>query len=300
MIELANANLEPLVCKRLREKECTADVLRLDKLHPVVSGNKWFKLKYYLQDAIDSSKNTILTYGGAWSNHIIAAAYAARAYGMQSVGIIRGEAPALLSPTLKLASAYGMELVFSPRNSYRSNDAALLEQQIVPERQDAYIIPEGGEGMHGRRGCGEILSLVPEGYHTHILCAIGTGTMFTGILNASSGKQQVIGIPVLKGMRDLGKTYENWINPDKRAGAVFFYDYHQGGYAKRTPELLQFMNEFYRLTAIPTDFVYTGKLMMAFTDLLTKDYFKPGSRVLLIHSGGLQGNSSIPAGSLEF
>ncbi|HLF45783.1 MAG TPA: hypothetical protein VI548_05130, partial [Chitinophagaceae bacterium] len=153
-----------------------------------------------------------------------------------------------------------------------------------------YIIPEGGAGPLGEKGAGEILNLVNKTTFTHIACAIGTATMFNGILKSTGNKQQLIGIPVLKGLEKIAEQKNTRI----------FNDYHFGGYAKYTNNLLVFMNDFYKKTYIPADFVYTGKLIFAIYDLLQKDYFPENSKILIIHSGGLQGNQSLPKGTLIF
>jgi 1-aminocyclopropane-1-carboxylate deaminase len=283
MLELSKVTTDPLSLAELMERNCRAAVLRLDKIHPVVSGNKWFKLKYYLEEAANVNAETLLTFGGAYSNHIIAAAFAAREAGFRSIGVIRGERPQQLSPTLQAAISYGMELLFLSREAFKKKEQAREVQELLSKLRNCYIIPEGGAGELGVKGCKEILPLADSyAAYSHILCALGTGTMFTGLQQAATADQQVIAIPVLKGMNGL------------------FNNYHFGGYAQKTPELLAFMNDFYKRTEIPTDFVYTGKLLYAFTDLLRNNFFQPESNILLVHSGGLQGNTSLPKGTLQF
>ncbi len=267
-------------------------VLRLDKIHPVVSGNKWFKLRYYLEDAKAKGKKSILTFGGAWSNHIIATATAGKMKGFTTIGIIRGEESPDLSPTLLNARAQGMQLVFIPRNEYS-------EKNIPAEfRNDQhYIIHEGGYGELGAAGAATILDEVTENY-THFCCAVGTGTTAAGIANAAKGNR-VIAISVLKNNHSLNGLIEALLAPGVPAPELV-HDYHFGGYSKYQPSLLQFMNELYQHTQIPTDFVYTGKLFYAVRDLIQKNFFPSGSRILLIHSGGLQGNLSLRKGTLMF
>lgn len=284
----------------LRQHNISADVLRLDQLHPVVSGNKWFKLKDYLHDAHLSKSTGILTFGGAYSNHIVAAAFACSAVGFDVVGIIRGERPASLSHTLLDALAYGMHLEFVSREQYDRKTETDGIEILKKKFPGYYIIPEGGAGELGIRGACEILSTIHADGYTHIMCAIGTGTMFLGIARAISNKQQLIGIPVLKSAELLTQQLSNAVDDDKKQNLHFFHDYHFGGYAKKTRELLTFMNEFFRETTVPTDFVYTAKLMFSFSDLVSKQYFPTGSKILLIHSGGLQGNDSLPAGTLAY
>jgi 1-aminocyclopropane-1-carboxylate deaminase len=270
-----------------------ADVLRLDKISPLVSGNKWFKLRYYLEEAKAQQKKGILTFGGAWSNHIIATAAICKLHGLKSIGIIRGEEPKDPSPALLQARAMGMQLVFITRTAYQN-------KEIPPTLtvDDYYIVNEGGYGEAGAKGASTMLDYCSKSY-SHYFCAAGTGTMMAGIINATQTKQQVIGISVLKNNMDLEKMIQTLVtNPQKNWRLI--QDYHFGGYAKHQPALLQFMNEFYDRTRIPSDFVYTGKLFYAVSDLIRKNYFPTGSKLLLIHSGGLQGNNSLPEGTLIF
>ena len=299
LVDIRNADVQKIAISSLAAKGISVDVLRLDKLHPVISGNKWFKLKYYLEDAVEKNHKTILTFGGAWSNHIIAAACAARQSGLHSIGIIRGEAPSRPSLTLRAAIAYGMELRFTDRVTYASARMN-SESDTLKEYGDAYFIPEAGAGKYGIKGSTEILNLIPLNKYSHIVCCIGSGTMYTGLANALLPGQHLTGITVLKGMNDLPSQLLPFIKPETDRYCNINEDYHFGGYAKKTPGLLQFMNWFYQETGIPTDFVYTAKLFYACTDLIAKDYFPKGSTLLVIHSGGLQGNASLPADTLLF
>jgi D-cysteine desulfhydrase len=267
-------------------------VLRLDNIHPVISGNKWFKLKYHLLQAQQRHAAGLLTYGGAYSNHIIAVACAARELGYKSTGIIRGEQPARLSHTLQDALGYGMQLEFIARNAYQAATAGIVTPAVLDKYPGYYVIPEGGSGNLGVQGSGEIMALADRQAYTHIMCAIGTGAMYRGLCGSALPGQQVIGIPVLKG----------WVDdaPSKEAACHIINNYHFSGYARKDAALLAFMNQLYDDTGLPTDFVYTGKLLFACLDLATKGYFPAGSRILAIHSGGLQGNRSLPEGRLHF
>lgn len=275
------------------DNEISADVLRLDKIDPVISGNKWFKLRYYLEEARALHKKGILTFGGAWSNHIIATAAVCRVNGLSAVGIIRGEEPRQLSTTLLHAKELGMQLVFISRTAYQNKE---IPATIKPE--EYYIINEGGYGIMGAMGASAILEHCNNNY-THYCCAVGTGTMMAGIINQSYAEQKTIGISVMKNNTGLEEMIQALIVNTKDNWKLI-HDYPFGGYAKHQPALLQFMNEFYRQTGIPSDFAYTGKLFYAITDLVKKKYFPGGSRLLLIHSGGLQGNESLSPGSLIF
>ncbi|WP_165760229.1 1-aminocyclopropane-1-carboxylate deaminase/D-cysteine desulfhydrase [Niastella populi] len=303
------------------------DVLRLDRIHPVISGNKWFKLKYHLQEAIGQNKKGILTFGGAWSNHLVATALACRQANLQSIGIIRGEKPATLSATLQEVQDYGMQLQFVSREAY-SNEAAIIPG-LQLQHPDHFIVPQGGQSHLGVLGAAEILELAPIKSYSHISCATGTGTMLAGLVHAALPHQKVIGICTLK-MPDADDnslntfvkpyaagpaSYANWRRGEKTSPRLeegvdkigepvknyrIFYDYHFGGYARKTGELLRFMNSIYQKHELPTDFVYTGKLLFGLMHLVQNDHFQPGSRILMVHSGGLQGNRSLPAGTLTF
>lgn len=297
------ANVDTLHLPELANKKLQAGVLRLDKIHPVISGNKWFKLRYHLQHALHNKHTAIVTFGGAYSNHILATACACMQMAFQSVGIIRGEKPAQLSYTLKTAEAYGMQLLFVSREAYANKQESEPVQTLLYRYNNPYIIPEGGSGEEGIRGCREIMELADFSSYTHIMCCIGTGTMFTGLSQSLAAGQQLIGIPVLK--LDAGSSLIQSLGISLRRHNVndfcqILLPYHFGGYAKKTPELLGFMNDFYAHTGIPTDFVYTGKLLFALLDLAEKDYFPEQSNILVIHSGGLQGNTSLPAQKLVY
>lgn len=266
-------------------------VLRLDRFDPVVSGNKWFKLNYYIEEAHRLQKKRIVTFGGAWSNHIVATAAVAKREGFVSTGIIRGERPAVLSATLEQAISFGMDLQFISREEYR-------EKQIPGLTGDEYLIPEGGYGEKGALGASTILECTNYDF-THCCCAVGTGTMIAGLIHACNNSQEVIGISVLKNNLSLEPNVHSLLtNKDNRWKILT--QYHFGGYAKHTPALLRFMNDFYQTTGIPTDFVYTAKLFYAISELISNRYFPGGSRVLVVHSGGLQGNRSIEKGKLMF
>ena len=274
----------------LQAKHVHLEVLRLDKIHRVISGNKWFKLKYHLDNFNAGNYKGILTFGGAWSNHIIAAACACHLKNIKCVGIIRGEKPTQFSATLNEALSYGMHLEFISRDNYKNKTSGDFLQVIKAGFPDHYIIPEGGEGEVGERGAGEILPYAGVNDYTHIACAVGTGTTFRGMYRSISKDQKLLGIVVLKG----------WNEETNHDNAKLLLNYHFGGYARYTTALLRFMNDFYQATAIPTDFVYTGKLAFALFDLITNNYFTEGDKILMIHSGGLQGNRSLQKGSLIF
>jgi 1-aminocyclopropane-1-carboxylate deaminase len=308
IIDPALATLDKLTLPGLTRHRVGADMLRLDKIHPVISGNKWFKLKQHLQIACAGHYRRIITFGGAWSNHIVATAFAAREIGLPVTGIIRGERPggdagqpATLSNTLQSAVSYGMQLEFVSRGEYRQRQEPAYLDRLHTAHPDAYIIPEGGAGLPGIQGSAGMADWVELSRYSHVLCAVGTGTMFLGLASVAPPGLSLIGIPVLKGMDNFLAGCREWLPDPEQATRCHIRDhYHFGGYARRSEQLLDFMRRFYHDTGIPTDFVYTGKLCFAALDLVDKGYFPPGSHLLLIHSGGLQGNASLPPGALGF
>lgn len=280
-----------------------AAVLRLDLLHPEVSGNKWFKLRYNLDAAIKAGKHRIVTFGGAYSNHIAATAAACQLAGIPSTGIIRGERAPALSHTLQDAAARNMELVFISREAYR-HKADTDWATLYP---DAWIVPEGGNNALGAKGCEEILplairqlmtvdkSVIPlseaTAYFSHIACAVGTGTTLAGIINSAAPQQTIFGYAVLKGAAYLTDEVQALLHPAPLPHWELLYEHHGGGYAKVTPALQTFMADFRTETGITLDMVYTAKLLMGFRKDIQHGRYPDGSKVLLIHTGGLQGNA---------
>ncbi len=292
-----NIICEEIVTQETQAKNIEWQVLRLDKIHPVISGNKWFKLKYYLEAAGSRGFKGIVTFGGAYSNHIIAAAYAARLAGLSSTGIIRGEEPLEWSHTLIEAGKYGMELHFVSREAY----AQKKDADVAKNFPGCFVIPEGGYGEPGAKGAAEIFQYVNNSSFDYTCCACGTGTMLAGLIDAAGEPMNCIGIAVLKGQTDLAEKVTGLLPGEKRKRQFsIIHDFHFGGYAKKNSALLEFMNNFYLQHNIPTDFVYTGKLMFAVDHHIRNNFFPDGSRILAIHSGGLQGNRSLPPGTLVF
>ena len=280
----------------LEKNSVQLEVLRLDKLHDVVSGNKWFKLKYYLEEAKQKGYNTIATFGGAFSNHVVATAFACNSFVLKSIGIIRGEQPAVLSHTLQTAKQYGMELEFVNRALYKD------EQLIKKAFKNVYWISEGGYGDLGALGAKEMLQLCNEhGKYSHIICAVGTGTMMAGVIKAASKNQTVIGISVMKENYSLSEKVKALLNDEEKNKMwKIEHAFHFGGYAKHPPELIQFMNETWKQYTLPTDIVYTAKTFYAAQQIILNNTIPQGSNVLIIHSGGLQGNLSLPEKTLCF
>lgn len=270
------------------------DVLRLDKIHPVISGNKWFKLKYYLEEAYNKKYSTIATFSGAYSNHIAATAFASREFGFESIGVIRGEQAKELSHTLKFAQQLGMELIFVSREDYKNKDA------IKKKIDNVYWIDEGGYGTLGMKGAADILNCIEHAErYSHIITAVGTGTTLAGIVEAASPHQQIIGVSVMKGNEALTQQVKNLL-PIAHSNFFITHDYHFGGYARYTKELLNYMNDLWSDQKLPTDFVYTAKTFFAVQDLIEKQIIPHHSKVLMMHTGGLQGNLSLPYDALHF
>jgi len=275
------------------------DVLRLDKIHPVVSGNKWFKLKNYIATAKQNNLTTLISFGGAYSNHLLALAFAARENNLASVGIVRGEAGTQPSPTLLQAGQLGMEIEFISREQYQHKTEPGFLNHLHSKWNHAMIIPEGGYGAPGAAGASEIAELVNFPSYSHVICAVGTGTMMAGLMNAKTQNQKVIGISVMKGNHSLKASVRDLLNKPTEEPLIE-QDFHFGGYAKFNPALIAFMNELYQQSGIPTDIVYTGKLFFATRALVEQNGIPANSSILLIHSGGLQGNRSLDKSVLHF
>ena len=267
--------------------EITLHIKREDLIHPFISGNKFRKLKYNLLQAKAEKKSKLLTFGGAFSNHIAAFAYAGKENSLETIGIIRGEELAskiLENPTLTFAQNCGMKFEFVTREDYKTKATNTFIEDLKGRYGDFYLVPEGGTNSYAVKGCEEILT--DEDYDfTHICCAIGTGGTISGLINSAKAHQKIIGFPALKGdflSDDIRKfaTNSNW---------EVQLDYHFGGYAKINEELIRFINDFYKQTNIPLDPIYTGKMMFGIVDLINKGYFPKGAKIIAIHTGGLQG-----------
>ncbi|TCB78244.1 1-aminocyclopropane-1-carboxylate deaminase/D-cysteine desulfhydrase [Acinetobacter sp. ANC 4173] len=262
-------------------------IKRLDLVHPHISGNKFFKLKYNLLAAQQQGYKKLLTFGGAYSNHIAATAYAAQLFGFESLGIIRGEelANKSLNPTLHTAQQFGMQLQFVTREAYRQKQSSAYLAQLHQDYPDYYVIPEGGTNPLAIQGCTEILSDEDRQNYDLICCAVGTGGTITGLIEASHSQQQVLGFSALKG--DFLSTEVEQLTP-KRNWQITD-QYCCGGYAKTTSELLQFIQDFEQQYDIPLEQIYTGKMLLGLSDLIQQAAFPVDHRILVIHSGGLQG-----------
>lgn len=267
-------------------------VKREDLLHPHISGNKYRKLRYNLEAARDKGFNTLVTFGGAFSNHIAATAAAGKEFGFKTVGVIRGDELAddlfnLLqtNPTMNFAHEQGMQFIFVDRKTYRLKHTTEFIESLHSKLGVFYLVPEGGTNNLAVEGCEEILDKNDINFN-YICCAIGTGGTISGIINSTNPNQKVLGFPALKGdflseiIKEYVHTSDNWLLQT---------NYHFGGFAKINEELVHFINDFKEQTSIQLDPIYTGKMLFGIVDLFKKSYFEKDSKILAIHSGGLQG-----------
>jgi 1-aminocyclopropane-1-carboxylate deaminase len=284
------------VLKSFTNNHICTEILRLDEIHPVISGNKWYKLRYYLEDAIKLGAREIASFGGAYSNHLVALALACKNAGLGSMGIVRGEAGPVSSPTLEAAKEYGMQLVHISREQYQNKQAIQNQYQA----KGRYFVSEGGSGDLGVQGAASIMDEFDTSIYSHIICSVGSGTMAAGLLSKLAPHQQLIGISSQKNNHDLKNAVIMQCGIDKQGQFELEEDFHFGGFAKHPPELLSYMCELWERESLPTDIVYTSKLCYAVEVLIAHNRFDAGSRILVIHSGGLQGNQSLNKGLLPF
>jgi len=262
-------------------------IKRDDLLHPIISGNKFRKLKYNLQEAKQLGCSKLLTFGGAFSNHIVAVAGAGNEFGFETIGIIRGEELATKideNPSLQLAQSLGMKLHFVSRSEYQNKESEVFLAHLETQFDSFYLLPEGGTNPLAIQGCKEIIGEEEKAF-THICCAVGTGGTISGIIEGAYEHQKIIGFSALKGdfLYDVIRkfvTKTNWELETK---------YHFGGYGKVSDALISFMNDFYKQTQIPLDPIYTGKMVFGVLEKIKNKEFPSNAKILLIHSGGLQG-----------
>lgn len=272
-------------------KNISVEIKREDLLHPFISGNKFRKLKYNILEAQKLEKKTLLTFGGAFSNHIAAVAAAGATYGFETIGIIRGEElvdKIAENSTLTFAQNRGMKFEFWNRLEYRNKEDEKLIAILREKYDDFYLIPEGGTNALAVKGCEEILT-DEDAKFDYICCAVGTGGTISGLINSSFSHQQVLGFPAVRS-ENLGKIIEDVVT-NKRWNLID--EYHFGGYAKINSELVDFINDFKDQTTVQLDPVYTAKMVFGVVDLIDKEYFPENSKILLIHTGGLQGISGM-------
>ena len=295
--------IQKLESELLSEKQIELWIKRDDLIHPAISGNKWRKLKWNIEKAKDNKKSTVLTFGGAFSNHIAATAFACKQAGLKSIGVIRGEKVEPLNATLVKAQKDGMQLHFVSRAAYvlKKDDDFILG--LHNQFGNFHLVPEGGANYYGVMGCMEIakeLDVQPDFFAT----SAGTGTTATGLLLSATQHQKVMVFSGLKGGEFLKDDIKHLINyttynsedtDDILQHLNLITDYHFGGFAKITPELVEFANAFYRQFQIPLDLIYASKLFYGLFDLIRKNQFKPHSKIVALHTGGLQGNKGFSA-----
>ena len=276
----------------LEEKKVELFIKREDLIHPYVSGNKFRKLKYNLEEAKKLKKKAVLTFGGAFSNHILATSVAGKLCGLKTFGVIRGDelgknvAKTLEeNPTLRKAQENGMKLQFVSREEYRQKTSFGFIEKMKNKWGDFYLIPEGGTNILSVKGCEEILTKEDKKFN-YVCAALGTGGTISGVINSLGRRQKVIGFPALKG-RVLSEEIKKYTT--NRKSWRLQKGYHFGGYAKYDISLIEFINDFKEKTNIPLDPIYTGKMLFGIVDLIKKDTFKKGTKILAIHTGGLQG-----------
>lgn len=285
---------DAIVTPQTKAQQIKLYMLRLDLLHEVVSGNKLFKLQYFLEAALAAPHKTIVTFGGTYSNHLVATAFACKQLGLKCIGLVRGEKPPVLSHSLQFCEALNMQLVYLSREQYQ------LQASTGITHFEGTIVPEGGYHPLGAKGAAGIMQQFAQLQPTHIITATGTATTLAGLLLNKKAEQTVISVPVIKNMIDIDDRLQ-YLNPNSPLPTYEVWpDAHEGGYAKHTTALINFMNDFYHAHQIPTDVVYTGKMMKAVMQKIEEHYFGAGSILLCIHTGGLQGNQSFPPNTFVF
>lgn len=293
-----NSSIQKIQFSEISDFEVSLSIKREDLIHPDISGNKFRKLKYNLEQAVSENKDTLLTFGGAYSNHIAATAAMGKLVDLKTIGVIRGDELGLdlqntlkNNPTLKFANECGMQFHFVSRSDYRKKASEEFIKNLKINFGDFYLIPEGGTNELAIKGCEEILGDTTEKFD-YICVPVGTGGTISGLINTANKHQKVIGFPALKG-DFLKNEIEHYVSNQNNWNLNL--KYHFGGYAKTTEELIQFINDFKKETAIPLEPIYTGKMMYGIIDLIKNNYFEKGSNILAIHTGGLQGIAGLNA-----
>lgn len=267
-------------------------VKREDLLHPEISGNKWYKLVHHMERALDSNAEGIATFGGAYSNHLLATAAYCAQLSLKSIGFVRGEQTAPLNPTLARCQALGMQLIYLDRSAYRQKTDSSFLAQLSERFPTFHFVPEGGGGRDGMKGAQLMIDDRCKAFDV-IVCAVGTGTSAVGIAQACGSHQKVWGIPIHKHItvvEELGRSIPDLAIPPQ-LHVIRFDHYHFGGYAKWTPELIEFISTAKANLNLPLDPIYTGKAFYALMHEIKNGSLSRGSKVLFIHTGGLQGNA---------
>ncbi len=288
MLNYTKTNIQELKSQIFEQFEVMVFVKREDQNHPFISGNKWWKLKYNLQEATRLKHDTLLTFGGAYSNHIYATAAAGKELGLKTIGIIRGEESLPLNRTISFAKSCGMHLHYFSREVYRRKKETEFIQSVHDQFGEFYLIPEGGTNELAVKGCAEFAVQLNSEIDFNYLCLpIGTGGTIAGIIEGLDSSKKIIGFPVLKGAEFLINDINQLLSKPKNNWSLQL-DYHFGGYAKTTLSLKKFIEEVRTTHQLPLDEVYTGKMLWGVFDLIKKGHFERGSNILALHTGGLQ------------
>ena len=280
-----NSGVQEITDIILQKKRLRLFILREDLINKEISGNKWRKLKYNIAYAKKKSFETLVTFGGAYSNHIAATAAAGKKFGFKTIGFIRGEYHNPLNYTLEFALSCGMELRYVCRKDYKHKSSIEFHENYLNELNNYYLIPEGGTNSLAVMGCSEILMDCPIDFDI-VCCPCGTGGTISGLIKSLKPHQRALGFVSLKGASSL---YDYIFSQVSQCNWDLIEDYHFGGYAKVDSVLVDFVNNFKRKYKIPLDPIYTGKMMFGLWDLIKKDYFREGSKIIAVHTGGLQG-----------
>ncbi|MGW8121669.1 1-aminocyclopropane-1-carboxylate deaminase/D-cysteine desulfhydrase [Roseivirga echinicomitans] len=291
-MQLPKTPIQEISNSLLEEKGVRVLVKRDDLNHPIISGNKFRKLKYNLKQAKEAGFDTLLTFGGAFSNHIYAVAGAGASFGFKTIGVIRGEAHETLNPTLAFAQSQGMYLHYMDRETYRRKSEPEILEQLKSQFGNCYLLPEGGTNALAIQGCEEIIAEIDQDFDV-LVCPVGTGGTVSGLISGLKGNKEVIGFSALKGdfLKDEVNQFLQEIAVENLDNWAIQTDYHFGGYAKIKPDLIRFILEFEKAHGIPLEPIYTGKMFFGLFDMIAKDHFESGTVIMALHTGGLQGNA---------
>lgn len=287
--------LQALRAPLLTRKNVQLWVQREDLVHPLISGNKWYKLKYNILQAKEEGVDTLLSFGGAYSNHLHALAYAGKVNNLKTVGVVRGELTDPLNPTLQDAVDWGMELMPVSRGDYRRRHDPDFQRQLAAQFEPCVVIPEGGANALALKGCAEIAASIREQQPVfdYLCVACGTGATLAGLITGMQGHSaEVLGFCALKGLQDIELHVAQWLEErqlDNLPRWQINHRFHCGGFAKIDRELVHFMEQWKRFSDIPLEPVYTGKMFYGLFQMIEQDYFRAGDRIVAVHSGGLQG-----------
>lgn len=298
-LTIKQAPIEPVRCDLLDQCRVRLNVLRLDRIHPIIHGNKWFKLKRNLETMQNLGLKRVVSFGGAYSNHLYALAAAGKHFGLETIGLVRGEICQPLNPVLSFAQQQGMRLIGISRSDYRHKTDKGFLQELESRFGDFYLLPEGGSNLLAVQGCEELVDSF--GWQTTdrprlVALSCGTGATMAGVVSGiskqddQSNPASVIGVSVLKAGDYLQREVQQWLQRKQLSETAQWQikeNYHCGGYARSTPELTKFLQQFSTFSTIPLEAVYTGKLFFGLFDMISKGEIPAGTEILAIHTGGI-------------